>query len=89
MKERIVILVMDRGLVKIGYLSLCPNLAFHWNLRRCRVIRRWGTTGGLAQLQTGPTETTKLDTLHNSIVPYRAVLDIIEVEQEAWKSHLS
>lgn len=86
---KIVILLMDRGWVKVGYLSDAEERPFHYKLTNCRVIRRWGTTKGLAELKKGPTDATVLEELHDSEVPWRAVLDIIEVEQDKWTRHLS
>lgn len=81
------ILLLDRGWVKVGFLGESER-PFHYSLTNCRVIRRWGTTNGLAQLKNGPLADTVLEEIHNSEIPWRAVLDIIEVDQEKWKSHL-
>lgn len=89
MTERIQILVCDRGFVLVGRVSVDEERAFHWRVRDCRCVRRWGTTNGLAQLRTGPTENTVLDDMADESVPFRAVLRIINVEEAAWSSVLS
>ncbi|MCC6419506.1 MAG: hypothetical protein IT429_14835 [Gemmataceae bacterium] len=88
MKERIAIAVMDRGHVWVGRVSLDPDLAFHWRMRG-RCIRQWGTSRGLAQLRYGPTSSTVLDDLADIVVPFRALLFFVEVEEAAWSSALS
>lgn len=82
------IVVMDRGHIWVGRVSLLPDLAFHWLLSG-RCIRRWGTTNGLAQLQSGPTENTVMDDHAEIEVPFRAVLYFLRVNQPAWESSLS
>lgn len=86
------ILVLDRGHVRIAYVESHPEKAFHYRLPVSRCIRRWGTTGGLAQLAaSGPTSDTKLDDIHSSSVPWRAVIEVIDVQPEAeekWKPFL-
>ena len=87
--EGIKIMVLDRGFVKIALVKRHPELAFHWFLEKSRTIRVWGTSKGLAELVNGPTDSTVMDHLHSSTVPFRAVLDIIDVREEKWKKHLS
>jgi hypothetical protein len=84
------IVVMDRGWVKVGRLSRHPELAFHWRLTDCRTVRRWGTQRGLAQLANeGPMAETVLDDLHDSTVPYRSVLDILDTKESLWVESLT
>jgi hypothetical protein len=88
--EGIRILVLDRGRVKVGRLSLCPDLAFHWLLEDARVIRRWGTTEGLEQIaRDGPTADTVLDRPCDCVVPFRAVIEILDTTEELWGSYLT
>lgn len=91
MMNGIKIMRLDRGIVKVGYLERHPELAFHWFLRHARIIRNWGTTEGLEQIaEDGPTPQTKLDRLsRGSSIPFRAVIEIIEVEENKWRSHLT
>jgi len=83
------IFVLDRGFVLVGRAEIDPDLAFHWKLSPGRTVRRWGTTQGLTQLQDGPLANTVLDLPAVRHVPFRAVLEIIEVSEEKWKKHLS
>lgn len=87
-EPKIHIVVLDRGMVKVGYIYKHPSIAFHWRMDKCRIIRRWGTTNGLAVLVNGPLEGTVLDNVHNSSIPFRSVLDIIEVEESKWITYL-
>jgi hypothetical protein len=82
------IAVLDRGHVWVGHVAPAPDLAFHWKLSG-RCIRRWGTTNGLSQLASGPTESTVLDDPAEILIPFRALLFFLEVDQSAWKSMLS
>jgi hypothetical protein len=84
----VAIIVADRGHVLVGRLSRHPDLAFHWRLEPGRIIRRWGTSEGLAQLARGPLESTVLDAPANVSVPFRAVLYILDAEAEGWLPHL-
>ena len=79
------IVVADQGWVFVGNISdedpreeggLC-------RMQNAHCIRVWGTSRGLGELQTGPTEKTVLDpmgTLH-----VKSVLFTMEVDQDAWK----
>ena len=82
------ILVLDRGFVVVGKVEPHPDLAFHWLVSPCRTIRQWGTTRGLAQLVSGPTEQTRLDDICIEEIPWRAVLKMMIVEEEKWLPHL-
>ncbi len=86
------ILIMDRGHVRIAWIEPHPEKAFHYRLVAARCIRRWGTTEGLAELaDDGPTASTVLDRLHTSSVPWRAVIEVIDVTEKgeaAWRKHL-
>mgnify|MGYP000013421681 CR=1 FL=1 len=80
------ILVLDRGFVLI---ARCPDLltvALYLECTEVRCIRNWGTTDGLGQLVTGPTENTKFDAvIAREVIPVRAVLRVIDVEVAKWK----
>jgi hypothetical protein len=88
-EKRIRIMVLDRGRVKVGLVEPHPELPFHWLIRSGRIIRRWGTTSGLEQIANGgPTPDTVLDDPCDTSCPYRAVLEILEVDQRKWEKHL-
>lgn len=80
------ILVLDRGFVVIAY---CPDLltvGLYLECHNVRCIRSWGTTEGLGQLVSGPTENTKFDAvIPREVIPVRAILRVIDVDLKAWK----
>lgn len=82
------IFVLDRGFVVVGRAEIDPDLAFHWKLSPGRTVRRWGTTEGIAQLKDGPLAATVLDLPAVRHVPFRAVIELIEVEETKWAPHL-
>ncbi len=89
MEKNIKIMVLDRGRVKVGYVEPHPGLPFHWKITSGRTIRRWGTTQGLEEIaNNGPTTNTVLDDSCDSSCPYRAVIEILEVNQSRWSKHL-
>ena len=55
----IVIAVLQRGFVYVGRRTVSATGTIVLSPSRC--IRRWGTQRGLAQLRTGPTESTTMD----------------------------
>ena len=83
------IIVLDRGFV---YACRCPDPQQHalWlPYADRRTVRRWGTTAGLGELVGGPLADTVLDALVPAgQVPVRAILDVMEVEQDKWEPHL-
>jgi hypothetical protein len=86
--ERIYIFVLDRGFVVVGRASISSELLHHWRLAPGRTIRQWGTTQGLAELVNGPTVNTVLDVPAHRLVPFRSIIEILEVDQEKWEPHL-
>lgn len=81
------IIVVDRGFV---FVALCPDLtgvALHYECINSRCIRTWGTSEGLAQLIKGPTESTVFDAvIERQVIPVRAILFTIDVDEESWKN---
>jgi hypothetical protein len=75
------IVVLDRSFVYVGMVSFDDDFVV---IKKAYNIRRWGTTKGLGQLSSGPTSSTVLD--HYGIVkaPLRALISIIDVEQDKW-----
>jgi hypothetical protein len=86
---RILLFVLDRGFVVIGKAELDPDYMTHWLLNPGRTIRRWGTDQGLAQLKNGPMTNTVLDPPIIRHIPFRSIIEILEVEQKAWIPHLT
>lgn len=80
------ILVLDRGFVLI---ARCPDLltvALYLECTEVRCIRSWGTSKGLGQLVSGPTNDTELDAvIAREVIPVRAILRVIDVEVGKWK----
>ena len=76
------IVVADRGFVYVGSVEFGADWCIITNARN---IRYWGTTGGLGELAlNGPTPTTKLDPITTVRVPMRAVISVIDTEEEKW-----
>jgi hypothetical protein len=83
------IIILDRGFVLVCRCPAPQEYALWLPYTDRRTIRRWGTTEGIAQLCDGPTGDTVLDQLCPAgQVPVRAILDVMEVDQSAWKQHL-
>lgn len=83
------IFVLDRGFVLVGQSGDFTGMGLWIPVHNCRCIRRWGTQSGLAQLRNGPTATTQMDDICETVtVPVRAIVQIIEVDQKKWEKHL-
>ena len=76
------IVVLDRGFVYVGHVSLCADFV---TIQRAQNIRVWGTTKGLGELVNGPTSSTRLDNVGTVKAPLRALISLIDVRQDAWK----
>ena len=76
------IVVADRGFVYVG---VCEEIDGYLKLTSAKNIRYWGTKNGLGELVNGPLSGTKLDSVGSLRIPSRAVILIIDVDQEAWK----
>ena len=79
------IVVLDRGFVYVGKVTVEGEWCIIENAKNIRV---WGTTNGLGELVNGPTKTTKLDTVGSVRAPMRAVISIIDANDEKWKTAL-
>ena len=80
------IIVADRGFVYVGRMSEETVATSDFIvLKQARNIRVWGTTKGLGELVGGPLSNTKLDNVGTVRIPMRAVISMIDVEQEKWK----
>ncbi len=88
MSDQIRIFVLDRGFVVVGRASLSSEIVHAWQVYG-RTIRRWGTTQGLAELRNGPLPQTVLDLPSHRLIPFRAVIEILEVEAEKWEPYLA
>lgn len=78
------IAVLDRGFVYIGHVNF-PDDDGLIVISHAKNIRAWGTTKGLGELVSGPTPSTKLDYVGTVRVQQRALISLIDVEQEKWK----
>ena len=65
------IVVLDRGFVYVGDVTLDGNFAIITNAKN---IRYWGTKNGLGELTKGPLPETKLDVIGEVVAPMRAVI---------------
>ena len=81
--QGIAIVVVDRGFVYIGQVEVDEAWCV---VTKAKNIRVWGTTKGLGELVNGPTKDTKLDTVGTLRIPMRAVISIIDVSVDAWKT---
>ena len=81
--QGIAIVVVDRGFVYIGQVEADEAWCV---MTKAKNIRVWGTTKGLGELVNGPTKDTKLDTVGTLRIPMRAVISIIDVSVDAWKT---
>ena len=81
--EVIKIAVLDRGFVYVGNVEMKDDFLILTNAKNIRV---WGTTKGLGELVSGPTASTKLDKVGTVRVPSRALISLIDVEQDKWNA---
>lgn len=71
------IVVLDRGFVYVGNVQCDADWCVITDARNIRV---WGTTKGLGELTTGPTDKTVLDHVGTVRAPMRAVISVIEAK---------
>ena len=77
------IVVLDRGFVYVGHVTLDAEFV---TIQHAKNIRIWGTTQGLGQLTKGPLSSTKLDNVGTVKAPIRALISLIDVDQTPWLS---
>jgi len=77
------IVVLDRGFVYVGAVEIDGEFLTIHNAKNLRV---WGTTKGLGELINGPLSNTKLDSVGTVTAPVRALIHLIDVVQEKWKT---
>lgn len=85
------ILVLEDGFVAV---CRCPDPAgypFWLPYTDFRIIRRWGTTQGLAELVNGPLANTVLDVaVPEGKCPVRAIINVYEgLDQAKWEKSLN
>jgi len=73
------IVVLDRGFVYVGKVKIDGDYV---TISNARNIRYWGTTKGLGELVSGPTEKTRLDEVGEVIAPKRAVIHLIKCKRD-------
>ena len=82
----IVIVVLPRGHVLVGRWYQVGETCRLYN---ARIIRRWGTTNGLAQIANGgPATDTKLDDIHTVSFHLKAVIMVLDCEELNWRAYL-
>lgn len=81
-KGEIEIVVLDRGWVVVGQVSIKGEEVV---IKKGHVIRRWGTTNGLGQIaQEGPTADTKLEAAPLIKTTLGAVVCRFGCDQDKW-----
>jgi hypothetical protein len=75
------IVVLDRGFVYVGRIEMDDDFVV---IKSAKNIRAWGTTKGLGELVSGPLANTKLDAVGTVRAPLRALISLIDVNQEKW-----
>ena len=77
------IVILDRGFVYVGDVSLDGDWIVIENASNVRI---WGTTGGLGELASnGPLVNSRLDPTPTIHAPLRAVIGCIECDASKWK----
>ena len=80
--ERLQIVVLDRGFVVVGLVSIADRYV---TIRNCKCVRVWGTTRGLGEIASGgPTSKTVLDPQPITRVHELQVVQFIECEPSKW-----
>ena len=80
-KHGIQIVVLDRGFVYVGDVTIDADFVYIENASNIRV---WGTSKGLGELVDGPLPTTKLDKVGSVKANRRALIYLIAVKATAW-----
>jgi hypothetical protein len=80
-KGDIKIVVLDRGFVYVGKVSIEGDFVLIQNAHNLRI---WGTTKGLGELVLGPLSSTKLDKVGTVRAPLRALISTIDVVGAKW-----
>lgn len=75
------IVVLDRGFVYVGAVTIADDFV---TIRNAKNVRVWGTTKGLGELAKGPTSKTVTDPTGTVRAPLRALIAIVDVELGAW-----
>ena len=79
------IVVLQRGWVVVGYYAEDGDKV---TVEQAKIIRRWGTTKGLAELATGPVSESVLDPAGMVETHRLGVVLTIACDADAWKAHL-
>lgn len=82
------IVVLQRGWVYVGIFSK-PSKDGECILKNASCIRRWGTSKGLGELVKGPLPNTVLDAAGTVRFHELAVVNMIDVDGEAWSKHIA
>jgi hypothetical protein len=78
--------VMDRGFVLVGEPQEGLHDGLYWTLKRCGVVRRWGTKSGLGELAAkGPRPETVIDVEPDGVLISRLhTFRIIPCAEKGW-----
>jgi hypothetical protein len=73
------IVVCDRGFVYVGKTVIEGDMV---RVEHARNVRKWGTTKGLGELVSGPTNDTVLDDCGTVLIPFRGVMHFIKCTRD-------
>lgn len=77
------IVVAERGWIFVGHADTDGDGGI--DMHDAQVVRRWGTTNGLAQLATcGPQPDTRLEGASPVRIPCRSVVVVFECDEAKW-----
>jgi hypothetical protein len=86
MKNPVRIVIGQRGWVWVGRVEVTPSEVV---IHGARVVRRWGTERGLAQIAIeGPTSSTVLDDPATVRMHVLAIVGQVDCREAAWTSSL-
>lgn len=79
---------MHAYLLKNGRVLVGTREAAHSPIRTFKkawLVEKWGTTQGLPELVSGPTDKTERGVIHNVSLPQEAIVLIADACDKAWK----
>jgi hypothetical protein len=86
-KKDVRIVILHRGWVLVGIYNRKGEYS---TLKKCHVIRRWGTNSGLGQLAIeGPLANTILDKEPDNEFHFSQIIRTIGCDYDKWQKHCS
>lgn len=71
--------MIDNGFVHVGDCEFIESPRPIVKMSNCKNIRQWGTSKGLGELATGPTEKSQVDDCGTVLVPFDRVVFFLQV----------